>query len=44
MAIDSVQVCDNIGSRWGVTVKDYTLNGVQTDPAAYFSGLTYWNC
>lgn len=31
MAIDSVQVCDNIGSRWGVTVKDYTLNGVQTD-------------
>ena len=20
------------------------INGVQTDPAAYFSGLTYWNC
>ena len=20
------------------------INGAQTDPAAYFSGLTYWNC
>ena len=31
MAINSVQVCDNIGSMWGVTVKDYKLDGVQTD-------------
>lgn len=31
MAINSVQVCDNIGSMWGVSVKDYTLNDVQTD-------------
>ena len=20
------------------------INGAQTDPAAYFSGLSYWNC
>ena len=31
MAINSVQVCDNIGSMWGVSVKDYKLDGVQTD-------------
>lgn len=31
MAISTTQVCDNIGAMWGVTVKDYKLNGTQID-------------
>ena len=31
MAISTTQVCNNIGAMWGVTVKDYKLNGTQID-------------
>ena len=31
MSISSTQVCDNIGSMWGVTVNDYQLDGTQID-------------